>query len=333
MPTPPDPIRFLMMACEGTRYRVEDLDPFSHNLARVSDGERSFLAGGGALHTYPLNGAASVAVAQDKAHSYQVLRAAGLPVPRGEHFFLSPYYRGARPGGRELADAVAYADRVGFPLFVKPNTASRGAYAVVVHDRVALLDHLVAMRQRHLIGLIQEVLTGEEWRLFVLDGVVRYAHRKLPAVLVGDGEQSVAEMVGRMDRELLRNGLPPLDRGSVTRCLVRLGLVLESVLPIGQTVPLEGRNNLSLGGRAVDFTDAVPLPVEAFCRSAAKALGLRVCGIDVMARKGLSDPAGFTILEVNGNPGLTALETLGKTDVIIALWQSILGRAFLPEGS
>jgi len=253
------------------------------------------------------------------------LRRAGLSVPVGEHFFISQMYSAVRAPGKEFADAISYADDTGYPLFAKPNNGSRGAFATVVLNRNDLIYHLMAMSGKYQIALLQQVVPGDEYRFFVLDGVVLYAHQRLQPLLIGDGERTIRESMRIVNEQLKANGLTAvnIDSEYFKKCLFQDGLDLNSVVPKGGIFKYSARSNISIGGGIANFTEAVSPAVAEYCKQIARALNLRVCGIDILTESGIDDPANFVVLEVNGNPAISALEKIGRYDKIISIWKTI----------
>lgn len=323
-------IGYLAAACAREGYRLEIVDHYSGQLARVHDGRHHFLVGAGSIHSYPINNAVSVTVARDKAHTYSLLKDAGIRVPEGGHFFLNPGYRAHRPDGREIADALDYARSLGFPVFVKPNDGSRGDFAELIREENALLHHLAAMGQRYHCGLVQRVVHGEEYRIFVVDGDVQFHYRKAAATLVGNGTETVAELLAAANAELVGKGISPVAADSffLQGELERWSMTLESVPARGQRLAYTRRANLSGGGELTDFRTQADPVLAPWARQVAGVLGLRVCGIDVMSEGGLADPATFTVMEVNGNPALAGAWNHGRRDLVIDIWAHICRLAF-----
>lgn len=81
--------------------------------------------------------------------------------------------------------------------------------------------------------------------------------------------------------------------------------------------PGEFRSNVHRGGRAL----AAPLTDEAaaLARAAAAALGLPLCGVDLIEAEG-----GLAVLEVNGSPGLEGIEAATGRDLATPILRSVL---------
>jgi glutathione synthase/RimK-type ligase-like ATP-grasp enzyme len=333
-PSTPDPVRYVHAVCRARGWRFELVDRHSGYLAVVSDGRRSFVTGGGRVCAWPLNSATALTVATDKSHAALLLARAGLRVPVGEHFFVRREGRAIRGPGRELGDALAYAARLGWPVFVKPNDGARGALVERVADEPALRRHLRRLARVTHVALVQAPVPGDEYRVFVLDGAARFAWRRTTPHLVGDGRRTLRALLRAHDARLRDHSLTPDGPGStvLAEACARVGIGPRDVVPAGLRLPLSARRNLSTGGAVADFTAEVPAPAAELAARAAAAVGLRVCGVDLITTGRLAAPGEAVILEVNGNPGVRSLETIGRGDVIHAIWGDVCERA-LAEGA
>ena len=179
--TLPPNLEILRHVCEKFGYEFMLIDEFSGCLAEVSDGKSSFLAGSIKLTPFPLNLATPNRVCGDKAFTKVLLQKKGFSVARGDYFFVRDDLAELRPSGKEFDDAVEFANRFGYPVFVKPNARALGILCEVVEDEASLKSHLVDIAESgsH-IAIIEEVLKGDEYRIFVLDSEVEFCYRRNP---------------------------------------------------------------------------------------------------------------------------------------------------------
>ncbi len=308
------------------------IDDYSQQLVRVADGEHFFFAGIGRVANYPLNTAVAASIARDKAFVYQVLAKAGLAVPDYGHFFLEPLHQGLRGKGRERADAFAYAERLGYPVFVKPIDGSKGTLCDVAYgpqDLDALLERIARF---HHAALIQRVLAGEDRRLFVMDGKVIYGYRRMRAVLLGDGTSAIKRLLERYNAEFTAQGVSEVKTDSpFLRETLRLrGLSPDHVLRRGEEIPVSPRGNISAGGRMLDYTEEMPDVWADWAGRVTAALGLRVCAIDFFAEPGSSRVEGLHLIEVNSNPNLDGLMATGREARVRAIWRQV-ARTYFAE--
>lgn len=320
-------IRFAEKAARLLGYDTDVIDTFSHYLIRISSGSRLTFVGGGSVHSYPINTATGATLSKDKTHTHALLARLGMPVPESQLVFLSDRYADMRPPGREIAEAKAFAAALGYPVFVKPNEGSRGVFAQSVQDEAALERHLDTIAQRFLTAVVQEFLRGEEHRLFYIDGVPLYAYTKTRPVMIADGARSIEMLLRDVDRKAHRAGLAPANRSDpvLGAFLADRAMTLDSIASAGLQIPYSEAANVSRGGGVADFRECFTPAETELCAFVHRQTGIRVCAIDV-----IDSPRGRIILELNANPALTSLEAMGKTELLTAIWMSVLKKAIEP---
>jgi glutathione synthase/RimK-type ligase-like ATP-grasp enzyme len=319
-------LRFAGEAARRLGYDFEDMDPFSHVLARVSSNGRFAFVGAGRLAAFPINDAMAASIATDKTHSYELLARAGLRVPLSQIVFTSSKYAGLRPRGREIADAKRFAAKMGYPVFLKPNDGSRGNFAQSVSDEAELEAHLDQIAPLHPSAVVQEYLRGEERRLFHIDGEPLFAYSKTKPVLRGNGISTVEALLQSVDEANWRKGLSPANRRDpiLLQSLDELGIGFGTVMPEGLEIAFSEKANVSGGGGTVDLREKFTGEERDMCRKTLDATGLRLCAIDLIVPEEGGEPV---VLELNANPALSALETAGRTDLLLRIWTEVLVKA------
>jgi cyanophycin synthetase len=243
----------------------------------------------------------AVDVAGDKELTTRLLAAAGLPVPRSYPV-------------RDVADAVAAARRLGFPLVVKPldGNHGRGVHLNLrTEEEVAAAFPAAQDEARRGWVLVETYVAGNDYRVLVVGGRMVAIAERVPAHVVGDGEHTVAQLVERTNADP-RRGVgheKVLTRIRVDQAAIELvraqGFELDEVPGEGTTVKLTLTGNMSTGGISIDRSDeAHPDNVE-IAEEAARVVGLDVAGIDFIAPD-LAEPVretGGAIVEVNAAPG------------------------------
>jgi cyanophycin synthetase len=199
-----------------------------------------------------LTSAIAVDLCQDKSLTNRMLRTVGVPVPRGEAV-------------RTADGAWAAAQHIGLPVVVKPEAGNQGkGVSVDLHTEAEVR---AAFELADQVGrgdvLVERHIAGVDYRLPVVNGRMVAAARRDPAQVVGDGVNSVQELVAHANRDPRRreghSGTMTRIRldSSVDLVLRQQGLTLESVVATGQAVKLRSNANLSTGGTATDVTDDV----------------------------------------------------------------------------
>jgi cyanophycin synthetase len=238
-------------------------------------------------------------VAQDKAVSALFLRRAGLPV--GDHQLV-----------KTQADALAAAQRLGWPVVVKPADRERGEGVTVhVRDDKALDSAFALAQQASKSGriLVEKHVEGVCHRLFVAHGKLLYAVKRWPRSVFGDGVHTVDALISQaqaIENERapwLREPAYPRDDLTL-QALRQQGLDWSSVPAAGRRVHLRDIESTQWGGWDEEVTDQLHPDNLAIALQAAQLLGLSVAGVDVISQN-ITVPwhqNGAIVNEVNHAP-------------------------------
>ena len=159
--------------------------------------------------------------------------------------------------------------------------------------------------------LIQPIVEGAEYRIFLLDGDALYTARKYPPFVLGDGARTVRALLSAHNDALRSRGLSPAEMADHDPSL-------EVVLAKGERRDIPGRMNLSAGGTMV--LEAAPSQgALTLAKQAVRALGLRVAAVDLFTGIG-GDPEAMKIIEINSNPSIRLLEKSDRGDLILKIW-------------
>src|SRR6201988_3446439 len=174
---------YAAVACAELGLSFADIDGGSGLSFRVSSTTKAAYFGAGRCSWYPQNNATAATLASDKYFANRVLIDAGVTTLGGDYFFLSARHRALRPEGHERDDAFAAFRRLNGSAFLKPLTGSRGDFAQAISDEGALGRYLDGVAPHYDAVLMQPVVNGTEYRIFVLDDEVVYAARKFPPAI------------------------------------------------------------------------------------------------------------------------------------------------------
>ncbi len=240
-----------------------------------------------------------VDLAGDKEDTKFLLEQAEVPVPRGEIIRRES----------SLEETCKY---VGFPLVVKPIDGNHGRGITV--DIRNYEDALVAFGEAKKVSsavIVEKFVTGEDYRLLVINHVLVAAAKRTPAHVIGDGKSTIQELVDLVNSDPRRGYgheevLTMITLNELTMTLIKAkGYTLETVIPKDEMLVLKDTANLSTGGTSEDVTDMVHPSNVAMVERISRIIDLDICGVDIMTSD-ISLPLKETkgaVLEVNAGPG------------------------------
>jgi len=243
----------------------------------------------------------AVDIASDKDLTTKLLGAAGLPVPKQESV-------------RSADQAARVADRIGYPVVVKPLDGNHGrGVCLDLQDEIAVREAFPVAEEQSRGGwvVVESHVPGKDYRCLIIDGQMIAIAERVPAHVVGDGTSTVEELVDLTNADP-RRGVgheKVLTRikadAAAEEVLAAQGHTLTSVPDQGEMVKLALTGNMSTGGISIDRTfEAHPENVE-IAEEAAQMIGLDIAGIDFICPD-ITEPVretGGAICEVNAAPG------------------------------
>lgn len=240
-----------------------------------------------------------VEIAGDKDMTKRLLGDAGIPVPKG---FIA----------EDEDDALDVAEKLGWPVVVKPLDAShgRGILTNIKAEEELRLAFRDALKHRDEV-IVEKHLEGFDFRFVVVNGKFICAAQRVPAFVVGDGRKTIEELVAETNRDPRRGighekVLTKIEIDDLTLTLLaRHGQSPKTVPKAGETVYLKSTANLSTGGVSRDVTDLVHPSNVQMMERIARIVGLDIAGIDVVSptvEKPIGEVGGG-IVEVNAAPG------------------------------
>ena len=192
-----------------------------------------------------------VDIACDKEETKLLLEQAEVPIPKGDIIRTE----------RGLEEAVEY---VGFPLVIKPVNGNHGRG--ITTDINSMEEALIAFKEAKEISrlvIVEKFITGEDYRLLVINHKLVAAAKRTPAHVIGDGKSTIQELVDEVNKDERRGYghekvLTEISINSLTLELLKENkLTPESVVKKGEFVKLKSTANLSTGGTAEDVTDLI----------------------------------------------------------------------------
>ena len=228
-----------------------------------------------------------------------VLQDAGLP--SGEHKVA-----------KSQDEAILAAKDLGWPLVVKPSDADRGEGVTIdVVDENILTNAFSTARDvsKSKTVLIEKQVHGVCCRIFIANEKMLYAVKRLPKSVIGNGENSVKELIEQANT--LEKRLPPWKKSEIfpfddeaIEAITLAGFTLDAIPKLDELVPLRKIESTQWGGVDEDITKVIHPDNLDLALRAAKLFGLNVAGIDIITSD-ISVPwylNGAIVNEVNYSP-------------------------------
>ena len=243
----------------------------------------------------------SVEISCDKEDTHNLLNDLGLPVPRQLMIYSE-------------RQAVRAADRIGYPVVVKPLNANHGRGVSINLTTDEEVETAFAEAQKHGSSkavLVESYLSGFDHRMLVVNNELVAVAKRVPGHVTGDGKSTIAELVDKVNEDPRRGighekVLTRLELDNqAQRLMSDAGYDGNTVLKKDEIFYLRSTANLSTGGTAIDVTDIVHPDNRDMAIRAIKAIGLDIGGVDFLTddiSKSYKDIGGG-ICECNAAPG------------------------------
>jgi len=270
------------------------------------------------LYSLDLNHIASADIARDKDYAKFFMKRKGYPVAEGRTFFEENWAKIIK-SKRITKSAIVYAQKIGFPVILKPNDKSQGVGVTLIQNAKELKNILNKFFKKEKIVLIEKYLPGKDYRVVVLDKEIISAYERIPLSIIGDGRNSIFSLLKQKQKSFIMSGRDTkinFEDLRIKMKLKRQSFSLKSVLVKGQKIFVLDNANLSTGGDSIDVTDKMHPIFKNIAVKLTKEMGLRMAGVDIMVRKGdiTKNPKNciYYIIEINAAPGLDHYVTTGK---------------------
>lgn len=241
----------------------------------------------------------------NKVVTKKILDQAGFPVPAGAEF-------------SNKEDAQRYYGQVAnSAIVVKPKSTNFGLGISIFQEPASQADYEKALdiafsEDSHV--LVEEFVSGTEYRFFILDGKCEAVLLRVAANVVGDGQSTIRELVDQKNQDPLRgrdhrSPLEIINLGDIELLMLeQQGYTPDTVLPEGVQAFLRGNSNISTGGDSIDMTDQMDQSYKQLAAAMATAMGAWACGVDLIipdrTKPASKEEPNCTCIELNFNPAM-----------------------------
>ncbi len=263
-----------------------------------------------------LNSLGASEIAKDKDYANFFMKQMGYPTILGKTFFSDRFARTIHLPSNSIDAGYSYAKKIGFPVIIKPNSGTQGTGVQLVHTRKEFYKAMRFVFKRDKVALVQQQVTGKDYRIVVLDTKIISAYERIPLNVIGDGISSIGKLLKQKQKEFIvskRDTSIKMNDPRIKDKLKHQNLTMRSILKKGEKIYLLDNANLSTGGESIDVTKKVHPEFKKIAIKLTKDMGLRLCGVDLMIKGDIIEkPKTYWILEINSAPGLDHYVTTGK---------------------
>lgn len=317
-------IQILKRAAKKYGYSFGLVDQGYSEAIYVTDGEKYFIARSKTKYgMYPVNPKFAEHLADDKSVTKRFLKKFGFRVIRGKIFhIINPGISGSTIKANDTVVAsYNYAKKINYPVFVKPNSGSRGANARIIFNQVGLKRHILNLKKDNVVSFLVEKFTiRPEYRIFVVMGKVQFMYRKQRVTITGTGKHTIEELLAE------QNFKP--DGEYLKSLLKKEKKTISSVLASKHELFMQETANISLGAKITEYREKVPKNVHIWANKLYKTTGLGVFGVDIFTKGNWDDPKNYLIIEINSNPALSGIFSKGHKDKAYSIWKAIMESFF-----
>jgi|SRR5690625_537209 len=236
----------------------------------------------------------AVEIGSEKGDTKEILQKNGIPVPEGQGF----------DENATDEEIIEFSKSLDYPLVFKPTNASLGNGVVTnIRNEKELIEAINYVRHEltYKEVIIEQYVTGKEYRLYVIENQVVAVYNRIPANITGDGEHTIAELIDLKNYDRRKNSrlnscliIPDKE---IEEFITEQGYTYESIPAKGKYIRLREKTNVSSGGDPIEVTDEVSDSVKQIAIDAVKAIpGLYHAGVDIIKN---DDQNRSVVLEIN----------------------------------
>ena len=267
-------------------------------------------------NTLDINTKGSSEIAADKDYTNFFLKSLGYPtVPGSKAFYSDEWSNTIGSTNRRIQDAYKHAQKLGFPVIVKPNGGSQGKNISFVNNKNEFYKSVKTIFESDRIALVQKIVSGKDYRIVVLDNKIIAAYQRIPLNIIGDGKSSVSQLFDvKMNQiaQIGRKNKIDINDERIQLKLKHQNINKKYIPKKDEVVTLLCNANLSTGGDAIDVTDKMHKFFKETAINITKDMGLRLCGVDIMIDGDISKKTKkYTVIEINSNPSFLNYYSIG----------------------
>jgi len=278
--------------------------------------------------TLDINTMGASEISRDKDYSKIFMKEMGYPVIPWKKFYSSRWAKQIK-SNQIIEKAWEFAQKLGLPVFLKPNSKSQGTGVTKVYTKTDFYKVFKSISRIDNVILVEEPIIGKDYRVVVLDDEVISAYERIPLTIIGDGKSTIESLLKKKQENFKKAGREKTFKINDFRLkiiLTKKRLTLKSIIENGEILKLLDNANLSTGGTSIDVTETIHPFFRKIAINLTRDMGLRLCGVDLIIDGDITIPTEkWYVIEINSAPGLDHYASLGKKqeDIVEALYTKV----------
>lgn len=256
--------------------------------------------------TIDLNISEYIKIADNKEQSSLIMKKAGVSVP--QEIIIKGIEKYTE---QDLCEKIInFSKQVGFPLISKPLSGRQGNNLIKIGSMEEVISTSKMIMNLKDDVIIQEHQNYDEVRVVILDGEIIQAYKRFRPRIVGDGKESISDLIENKNAYFQDNGrntVVDIDDSQVQMIISNMGYSNESILEKGESIPLSFGRNLSKGGEYEFIENKIKPKFYEILKEMALATNLRLVGFDLFIRKEITeihDKTDLVFIEYNASPDM-----------------------------
>jgi len=242
----------------------------------------------------------AIRICEEKPLTYYYLKKNNVPIPEGESFNDTV----------DNHEIVEYGKKLGFPLVVKPTDGKSGEGVITNIKTVEELENAIKHVREDLNYnnlIIERFIVGIDYRVYVIDGYVAGAYKRITANVIGDGKSTISELIKqknikRKNNPFIKNRIIKINQ-DLKDFLKSNNYSLTSVPDEGERVYVRAHGTYFKERDPVDVTDDMSEHLKQIAVDAVDAIpGLPHCNVDMLINE--EEGTGY-INEINSRPQIS----------------------------
>jgi glutamate--cysteine ligase/glutathione synthase len=242
-------------------------------------------------------------IMENKLVTKQILNEKGINIPNGKSF-------------EDINAAInSYHQFTDIDIVIKPKSTNFGIGITILKKNESKKIYKKAVLEAFKFDssiLIEEFINGKEYRFLIIGDEVIGVLQRIPANIIGDNIHTIKELIYKKNRSPLRgtgykSPLENIKTGDIEKSFLKLqGKNFNYIPKKNEQIFLRKNSNISTGGDSIDYTDKIPETYKTIALNAARAVGAKFCGADMIIQKIEEKPdnTNYCIIELNFNPAI-----------------------------